>query len=248
MKVAWCLHGQPRDILSGYSTIKAYMDKHPTIHFEFFCHTWFSADASHTYKVSSYRNLQPITQDNDSIITIDRLYSPIEHCVQEPIDFDVSDILYSRAVNNIPNKNIQNIKSARSNIYSQTKVRDLLYEYVNRTSTHYDLVISSRYDLHVDISLDIHRLNLTKIYGANMHSPRKLLIDHLYAMPMHIFFKVCSIYHILDEIIDSSEIEVQLKSTGEAFPFITEALMTASLHYFNCIDLLVLTPMIPNFI
>jgi hypothetical protein len=248
MKVAWCLHGQPRDILSGYATIKAFMDKHPEVQFEFFCHTWFSSDPAYKYSVSSYRNLQPIPQEAHSIATIDKLYTPIQHCVEEPIDFDVSDILQSKAVLNIPNKNIHNIKTARSNIYSQTKVRDILYEYVNRTSIQYDFVISSRYDIHVSIPLVLNTLDVTMIYGANMHSPRKILIDHLYVMPMHIFFDVCSIYHILHKIIDNSEIEQQLQVSGERFSFITETLITCALYYFNYIDNLVLTPMIPNFI
>jgi hypothetical protein len=247
MNIAWCFHGQPRDIEKGYSTIKSFVDKHQSVHFDFFCHTWFSSDPTHKYKVSSYRNLEPIPQRADIIATIDKLYSPIEHCVEEPIDFDLSDILYSKAVLNTHNINIQNIKNTRSNIYSQTKVRDILYNHVKNKGMHYDLVISSRYDLHVNIQFDLNIIDLSKIYGANMHSPRKLLVDHLYIMPMSIFFHACSIYSILNIIINSSEVEESLELSGERFVFVPESLMTASLHYFNFIDLLVLSPHIPNF-
>lgn len=95
-------------------------------------------------------------------------------------------------------------------------MRDILYEYVNRTSIQYDFVISSRYDLHVSIPLYLNTLVVTNIYGA-LHCPGKALIDHLYMMPMRIFFDVCSIYHILHTIIDNSEIEQQLQVSGEGF-------------------------------
>jgi hypothetical protein len=134
MKIAWCLRGQPRDVLAGYSIIKEYIDKHSTVQVDFFCHTWFSSDQNHVYKVSSYRNIQPVQQKSDTITTINTVYKPIEHYVQEPIDFDISDILSSRMVDIIPNKILQNIKNTRSNIYSQTKVRDILFEHVKNSS------------------------------------------------------------------------------------------------------------------
>jgi len=243
MKVAWCLRGQPRDVLAGYSTIKGFIDRHPTVQFEFFCHTWFSSEPNHIYSVSSHRNIGRIVQDMSSIANINRLYNPIEHCVQEPIDFDVSDILDLKAVKEIlkvPTENILNLKNTRSNLYSQTKVRDILYEYVNRNSIHYDFVISSRYDFYANIPLDLTRCDKTKIYGA-LNSPGKALIDQFYLMPMHLFFNVCSIYTILDKILDKAEV------TNFGVRFCPESLITASLHYFDCMDLLIMTGDIPWF-
>jgi hypothetical protein len=88
---------------------------------------------------------------------------------------------------------------------------------------------------------------MTKIYGANMHSPLKVLVDHLYVMPMRIFFDVCSIYNNLHTIIDSSDMEQKLKRTNVGLGYVPESLMTASLHYFNYIDLLIPSPHIPDF-
>jgi hypothetical protein len=245
MKVAWCLHGQPRDVLAGHSTIKSFVDKHPSVHFDFFCHTWFSSDPTYMYPVSSWRGIQAIPQGVDTIKSIDILYNPIKHCVEEPIDFDVSDIISSIAVRNVPG--YKNIKNTRSNLYSQTKVRDILFDYVNRIDTNYDIVISSRYDLHKEITLDLNTLDNTKIYSSNIHSPLKVLVDHLYIMPMTIFFDILSIYKILHNIIDSSSMEEIFKKNNIGLGYVPESLMTASLHYFNYIDLLVLSPHIPNF-
>jgi hypothetical protein len=247
MKVAWCLRGQPRDVLAGYSTIKSFIDKHPSIHFDFFCHTWHSSDKSYIYPVSSYRSIVPIPQGLDIIKSIDTLYTPVEHYVQEPIDFDVSDIIPSLAVHNMSNINIINIKNTISNLYSQNKIRDILYEYVNRSGVLYDFVISSRYDLLKPITIDLRTLEFGKIYCANMHSPRRVLIENIYILTMSIFFEVCSIYKNLKSIINSREIEQKLQACGEYLHFVPETLMTASLHYFNYIDLLVLSPNIPDF-
>jgi hypothetical protein len=67
-------------------------------------------------------------------------------------------------------------------------------------------------------------------------------------MPPNMFFDVCSIYSILDKLINNLHIEAKLEATGEELVYVPEGLMTASLYYFNYMEKVIYTPAIPNFI
>jgi hypothetical protein len=195
--------------------------------------------------VSTYRRLGNIRQDLDILGKIESLYKPVKHSIEAPKDFDIEPRMASKAIQNIRNRNILNLKNTTSNIYSQTQVRNVLYENMNSS---YDFVISSRYDMYNEITLDLHTIEKDKIYCSSVLYPRKFFSEYIYIMPPNMFFDVCSIYSILDKLINNSDIVEKLQATGEELAYTPEGLMTACLYYFNYMDNVIYTPTIPNFI
>ena len=245
MRIAWCLRGQPRDVEAGHAIIRSFINKHPSITFDFYCHTWFHPDPNHIYAVSTYRRLGNVRQDIDVIGKIEHLYKPVKHSIDAPKDFDIEPRMASKAIQNIRNRNILNLKNTTSNLYSQTQVRNVLYE--NMKSS-YDFVISSRYDIYKEITLDLHTLEKDKMYCSSALYPRKCFVENLYIMPPSIFFDVCSIYSILDKLVDNSDIIAKLQATREELAYTPEILMTACLYYFNYMEHVVYSRGIPYFV
>lgn len=199
MKIAYCLHGQPRQYKMGYEHISKFVEKYDV---DFFFHTWHS-DTLEYFDYSTYtiRKLEAYKVDRDAITNLLSCYKPIEYMVEEPKHFDIPDNVYSSVAyknsswSNIIPKNVNNLFSQ---MYSREKVKDIFQKHAHK----YDIVISSRFDYMKDIYLDLSQIDPSKLYVGSLHRPRYIFPDTLLVCNPKMFCNIANMYSNFNQLIN----------------------------------------------
>ena len=170
VKIAWCLSGQPRQLLEGNETIKEYI-KNNNVEVDFFCHGWYN-DKDNISKAPWATTREGSTvirkKDMDNIL---KLYNPKSYLFEEEIKFSSkqfeNSILYNNTKQHQCFKNISNCLSCQS---SRQKCINLLIKYENSNNLNYDIIFFSRYDFRINIKLKINEIDVSKIYSTDIHN------------------------------------------------------------------------------
>lgn len=181
MKVAWCIHGQPRLYLQGFQKVKEFIEKNPEVEFDFFIHGWFSeSEAGGYYSFSDHRYINKddllILPNADKEI-ID-LYKPKSVLFEKSQDFDTQFLYGSLLDQSSPydqkHKRFNNILSS---INSKAKANAILQEYMLKNKeVQYDLVMNTRFDYTNDYVVDLKSVRpdrlsiiLNRVYNTQSH-------------------------------------------------------------------------------
>ena len=237
MKIAVCLYGQPRDYKYGHECIANFIKDNNEHSYEFFFHCWI--DDNIKYETSPWRRIDEKTlviKNQDPVkCDINQLYKPVSHLYEKPLDrHAVSDLIEhikkSKAYLNSNRLKRANVYNTLSQIYSRNKVRDLFEEYVERTKTTYDLVISTRFDgfgFYFQNKIDISNVK-PEIYKLSVHKPRYIIPDNFLIIPPKIYINWFNLYKNIKYLINSEEIEQKMARIDENFEFNMEEMLLSS--------------------
>jgi len=236
VKIAYCLYGQPRNLLEGYKNIKTFVEKHDV---DFYYHTWNLPDENMFYSHSEYRTIQKkeLKCDKDIIKNINLLYNPKAHLFEESRYFDfeknnefLNSIVYLNTSNF--NKGVR-ISHTFSNFYSKQQVRNLLYDTLQKEKIEYDYVITSRFDFlqKINVNLDLNNIDNEKIYVSDLHKPRNIFSDAILLLSVENYLKLFNIYDNLSNIINNNEINTLMNKYNEIFVFVAESILFANYLY-----------------
>jgi hypothetical protein len=238
MRFAICLYGQPRDYNAGYETIKKFIEDNKNSNtFDFFFHCW--GDNNTLLNHSPWRNINTIYIENFETIKKDliKLYNPRKYKFQKPIQkFDTNTIQQSIAYNNMSNIKKNNIHNTLSQIYSRNEVRNILNEYIEKTNTKYDMVISTRFDYNNKINLKLDNINDTKTYVSSSDRPRYILPDNFIVCPVQTYLEWFNLYNNLSNIINNNNLEIEIKKLNENLELNMEEYLLANYLYYYRID------------
>lgn len=238
MKIAVCLYGQPRDYKNGHACIDNLIKKNDENTYDFFFHCWI--DDNIEYDVSPWREIDKNTLiiKNENVVKHDlsQMYEPKSYLYEKPLDRNKEELLNemeyikkSKAYANSNNRKKDNIYNTFSQIYSRNKVKDLFEEYITTTKTHYDYVISTRFD-GLDIPKEVKLTNIqqSKIYTSSIHRPRYIIPDNFLIIPPEIYINWFNIYKNIKNIINNEEIELKMNNTKEKLEFNMEELLLSN--------------------
>jgi hypothetical protein len=251
MKIAVCLHGQPRLYEKGYENIKKFTELNNTHFFDFFFHTWYDEKlVGQYYECSPWRNIlkNELEIKQNTIKDLLYLFKPKEFNYETPITFDlnpyVNTLMYSQS-DNIHRKSLNN---TISNIYSKYQVSKLLEEYVNKNNTHYDFIISIRFDFLNELNFLIEDMKENVINCMNV-SPRLYISDFLIITNQELFFKYSNTYINLLLSMNSHLNKEYLDSVGCGFGMCPESIVTSNvnLYYKNLYNVIFLNNKIPYY-
>jgi len=234
MKVAYCLYGQPRNLIEGYKIISKFVKKYNP---DFYYHTWTLPNENERYTHSHYRYVNDTELQYDKNIEnkINSLYNPISYSVETSKIFngeEYSDFVNSVIYLNTEDYNIVNISNTISQFYSRQKVRDLLYNEIIHKNIKYDFVISSRFDTLKEINIDLNILDKNKFYVSNMHIPRYIFADHTLISNVEYFLNVFNVYNNLNNIIHNHDLNILVNKYNEKMIFVPETLLFSNYLYY----------------
>ena len=238
MKIAVVLYGQPRDYMAGYTILIDFLIKQ-NIEFDFFYHCWVLKEGQ-TYSSSKNRYIDSSSLEYKSNIqeVLKDLYKPLAFEYEYQIDeFDKNKYYNTIAYNNKINMNINPgciTNNIVSSIYSRTKARNILNDYINKTNTYYDFVVITRFDFTSKVVrplFNFRDLDTSKIYVSRKGYPRKIILDFFIVCPLSIFLQWFVIYDNLREILDSEKLSERMKQLNEGYIFNTEEIVTMSYLY-----------------
>jgi hypothetical protein len=112
-----------------------------------------------------------------------------------PKNFDISE--YKESIGYKKSRpHIQtNFPNILSQCYSRYKVKNILYDYVQKTGIKYDFVIGTRFDFKLDQFPDLSELNKENIYFTNHHPQRPYIFnDNISISSLEDFFNLFNIY------------------------------------------------------
>ena len=253
MKVAWCLFGQPRLYKKGYEIISNFINFNKDCTFDFFYHTWFDQSLAGTYYNCStwrYIPIEDLLIENNLIENINNLYNPVSYMFEQPKVFDNEKYLKYHMLSSGKPEFIQNINNTISNVYSKYKSFEVLENHIEKTKEKYDIVISSRFDLLINFSLDLKTLDLNKIHTM-VGGPNRLYIsDHFVLSNFDMMKKYSSAYENLELFLSKTEYINYLNKIGAGPNFAVENIMTGNLlnYYDDLYSIIYLDPQIPNFV
>ncbi len=248
VKIAYCLYGQPRNIEKGYKNISTFVEKHEV---DFYYHTWTLSN-DETYSHSNYRKIdvQELAYDKNILEKINALYQPKAYLAEPSKTFRYENIESSLAFVNTSdvNKVAPRISNTLSQIYSRQQVRNLLMYVVQNEPLHYDLVITSRFDMLREINISLDNLDCRKIYVSNYHKPRYIFQDSLFILGMDGYFKMFNIFNNLLYLIDNKKLNTRVNEYREKLMLVPESLIFANyIYYYSNLDHVEYIN-IPNFI
>jgi len=237
----------------GHSIFREWLDKHPTIEVDFFYHAWYKPSSTNEpeyYVAAPWRNIpkEHLRIEHDIIEKLNELYCPKMHCYDEPMTFDCEQYIDTIAYRNAPEKIKQNRNNVLSQFYSRNCVRNLLETYMKATNIKYDFVVSSRFDFLNPISIDLHALEMNKLYTSAISRPRKYIPDMFNICSVEDYLHFENTYSTLDNIVNNADIEQKIKENGEQLIFNVEQLLFANyLYWFRTTDRVHYSSSIPNF-
>ena len=131
-----------------------------------------------------------------------------------------------------------NINNTFSQIYSRSKVRNILFNYVNKNKVNYDMVITLRLDYQTPIDFLFNKINTNDknlVYVSNVNLPRKSIPDNfIVCSSLDIFFKWFNLYPNLKNIINNKKLEKIINNLGEKLEINMEEIILANyLLYFD---------------
>ncbi len=238
MKIAICLFGQPRDYKHGYNCISNLMKLNSEHTYDFFFHCWI--DDNVTYDCSPWRriNKNVLFIENQNVVKEELLeyYKPVSYVFEKPLDKantnvinDMEYIKKSKMYSNGPKSIKDNTFNVFSQICTRSKVKDLFKEYVEKTNTIYDCVITTRFDGEgFPKEFRIPEINKNKIYVSSSSRPRYIILDFFLVIPPEIYIHLCNLYENIKHILDNEEIAVKMNSVNEKMMFNAEEYLLAN--------------------
>ncbi len=172
MKAAVCIAGQPRKFKIGYEYLSASLSDYDV---DYFSHIWYNKNDCGKV-LQAYSRKDPFVADtvveNTDVDFLD-LYKPKSHIIEQQIDFDRDLDLENN--HGLPASTVQPSEIFISMVYSIWNVLELLQGYIDRTSTHYDIVICTRTDFCPFVKLNYTDLQDQTVYfpyvpGKEWHS------------------------------------------------------------------------------
>jgi len=233
--IAYCLYGQPRNLIEGSKNIKKFVENHNV---DFYYHTWTLPNEITHYSHSEYRDVpkEDLEGDKDIITKINSIYNPKAYLFEESKHFyiDKNVIAY---LNTAPvNKDIR-ISHTLSQLYSKQQVRNLLYNTIEKENIKYDFVITCRFDFlnEINVNIDLNNIDNEKIYVSNIHKPRAIFSDAILLLSVENYFKLLNIYDNLCNLVNNKTLDYTLLfKYNEKLVLTPENLIFANyLYYFN---------------
>lgn len=233
-KIAFCLYGQPRYLEKGYEVISKFVENHDV---DFYYHTWtLSGDCELYYHSYSNPCKEELQYKRDIIDQINSLYKPKAHVCELSRFFNYEEdseftdsIIYK---NTSPYNKGDKLSNTISNFHSKQKVRDLLYDTIQKEKLQYDFVITSRFDFRNTISINLDDINNTKFYVSNIHCPRYIFSDAMVISNVEQFLKVFDFYNLFKKIINNNELKILVNSYNEELSIVPENILFSSYLYY----------------
>jgi hypothetical protein len=239
MKIAICLFGQLRDYKRGYERLNKFMELNGEHTFDFFFHAWI--DDNITYDCAKWRWIDPrslrIGNQNEVKKEILDFYKPLAYLYEKPLDKTSEDVVehmkriresssYSKCTQEMKD----NIFNVFSQICTRSRVKDLFEDYITKTNTKYDLVISTRFDGHeFPNNFIIPNIDKTKsIYAYLSGTKYHLMIDYFLMFPPETYVKICNLYENIEDIINNKDLDVKLTNLNEIMAFNAEEYLLAN--------------------
>jgi hypothetical protein len=242
MKIAVCLHGQPRNYKLGYSTINNFIKNNNNHTFDFFIHCW--CDNNVYLDASPWRNIDKndLYIENGEEIKKDiiNLYNPCSYEFETPIKhFDLSNIENSIAYKNMNEMKKKNIHNHLSHTLSRNKVRNILHDYLNKVDTTYDMVLSTRMDSdNMENTFTLDNIDKNKTYVPAFHLPRFIISDFFILTPLEKYLNWFNFYENMPNIINNKNLETAMNNINEKLELNMEEYATANyLFYYDIKDL-----------
>lgn len=254
-RVAYCLYGQPRLLEEGYKTINKLQMKYKDTHiFDFFFHTWHDDDLVGTYyPCNPYRGI-PLSWrliKKEIVNQIIQLYNPVSYLVEKPKTFDLTSLKQSKTYNSTNQEQQNNFHNVVSNLYSKNQVCNLLTEHINNNNVKYDCIISSRFDIFVEINFDINRVipNSTKLYCHAKIFNQNSIRDNIIISSYNVFRIYSDTFLNLEEILNDEETMNMLYLIDAGYVLGVERIITGHMlrNYPNFFDVVEFCDDIPNF-
>jgi hypothetical protein len=240
MKIAIVLYGQPRDYLTGYRNIMAFIKQQSNCTFDFFYHAW-KLNENEIYSSAPWR---PINKDDliykeNTITELKKLYNPISYECEYQTQLIFNDLSYKNtlAFNNTVEPQLSNINNILFQLYSRNKARNLLNEYLKKedNNEHYDFVLCVRFDIINMPEVNLSELNISNTYISNKFYPRKIIADMCIISPTSVFLEWFNIYEKLKDILDNDDLAWDINVLHEKLIINAEELIFAKyiFHYKN---------------
>jgi hypothetical protein len=239
MKIAVCLFGQLRDYKRGYECINKFMELNCEHTYDFFFHAWI--DDNITYECAPWRRIDPkslyIGNQNDVKKEILDFYKPLAYLYEKPLDktnenvvADMESIRKSSSYVKCSKPIKDNIFNIYSQICTRSKVKDLFEDYITKTNTTYDLVITTRFDGYgFPVNWTIPTIDKNKtLYAFTFSSGRYIITDYFLMLAPETYVKVCNLYDNIKHIINNNDLDVKLKSLNEGLAFNAEEYLLAN--------------------
>ena len=225
MKIALVLYGQPRDYERGYAVISAYLK---AVDVDVFYHCWTLKDAE-TFASAPWRSIDPKTLRYTSSAP-DRLlelYTPVAHAYELQTEETLVGVAYkdTYAFANTFGQKRDNARNALFQMYSRTKARHLFAAHVASSGTHYDAVLTTRFDIGRMPTIPLGSLDLTKTYVSDIHRPRHILPDNCIVAPPQVYLDWFTIYDDLPVLLNDKTLAREVRSLGEQFEINAEELL-----------------------
>lgn len=238
MRVALVLHGQPRDFLRGYATLSAFISHQQGVIVDVFYHCWVLGGGE-MFTSSPFRTIskEELVFREDTPSKLEDLYHPVA------CEYEHPPAAFNLTLPPLPGAG--NTYNVASQMYSRTRAMKLVADSIQRTNTHYDAVLSTRFDIPISISIRLHELDLTKVYISNVHRPRNIFSDNFIISPTDVYLKWFDIYDNFERIVTSSHVHDRMRSIGETVAINPEEMMTSSyLFHYDTIENVVFSPRI----
>lgn len=236
MRIAFCLYGQPRDYKKGYETIKNFISKQENIFIDFFYHTWI-LEPTDVYIVSPWRNIdsKTLVYQDKVVDDLNKFYHPLRYHTEKAIKkFDRTLYENTLAFKNTHNdQKLTNIDNILSQMYSRTKVRNLLNEYIETTGTSYQCVIMSRFDYDKDVSIILNNIDLSKVHISYQCYPRAIIPDNFIISPTEVFLDWFNIFDNLSNLLNNQYIFDLMQIHKENLEINSEELILANYLFYN---------------
>ncbi len=256
-KAAICLYGQPRLYNKGYNYISKFIEENSKEYdIDIFIHTWWDTSVVGSYyKCSPWRNIQEsdLIIDKDTINNLQKIYKPKVLLSEIPKTFnnDIAKLENTELFKNTPQNLQNNINNYISNLYSKYKVCMLFQDYCKNNNTEYDIIISSRFDILLDMNIKLDELISNKIYAYKVN--RFHLADHFIVFTnSDLFINYSNTYNNIGKINSSDECKLLSHNLNIDFKFNIEELITLNLGLYysfeTIINMVIFSDKINNFI
>lgn len=241
MKIAICLFGQLRDYKYGYDCINKFMKLNSEHTYDFFFHAWI--DDNITYECAPWRRISQsslyIGNQDDIKKEILELYKPLAYLYEKPLDktnegvvADMECIRSSLAYVKCSQSIKDNVFNVFSQVCTRSKVKDLFEDYITKTNTKYDLVISTRFDGYgLPNNWTIPTiLDKNKMYAFPFGS-RYMMVDYFLMFTPETYVKICNLYKNIAHIINNNDLGIKLNTLNECLAFNAEEYLFANYLY-----------------
>jgi hypothetical protein len=189
LRIAYCLYGKNHNVSEGYIHIMNMLRSQTNISIDFYYHVWNTQDTNATPPE-----------------VISKLYTPVVSCCQELIPF--SDTMYRASVA-YTNSSIYEktyLHTTLAELYSMQAVRDIFLKHSQENTIRYDFVVCSTFHLEIHPTIDIHKLESSKLYVSDAYLPKQVFPTGFFVSSVDIFLHVCNVYTNLPACIDNSSL------------------------------------------